>query len=167
MDGTPARANGEGYVRQAQTRLECAGFSWTEDADGFRGVASRSSFQLTKFGYWETFFVFREFEQLDRGSMQEFMREAVRHAFANRTVKLPRGLFAGVATFGVAVAERADDAVIRAVRSETPPRHWAANEIPVVNDRGARRIHYFERTPVWGAAYFKGYRKQIEQFLAP
>jgi hypothetical protein len=155
------------FLRHAQTRLDGAGFSWTDGAEGFRAVATRSSLQLTKFGFWETFFVFREFERLDRGSMQAFVRDAVQYAFANRSVKLPRGLFAGVATFGVALAETADDEAIRAVRSETPPKHWAANEIPVVYDRGARRIHYFEKTPVWGAAYFKGFRRQIEELLAP
>jgi hypothetical protein len=155
------------YLRQVRARLEGAGYSWTDGAGGFLAVATRSSFQLTKFGFWETFFVFREHGQLDRASMQRFMREAVAHAFASRSVSLPRGVFAGVATFGIALAQSVDPTLVQAVRSETPPKHWAANEIPVVYDRGTSQLHYFEKTPVWGAAYFKGFRKQIEQFLAP
>ena len=168
MEGIGEPRSADSYVAQVQTRLERAGYSWTGDAGAsFRAVARTSSFQVTKFGFWDVFFVFREFQRLDSGSMQTFMREALQHALANRGVKLPRGLFAGVAVFGVALADEVDEATVRAVREETPPKHWASAEIPVVYDARARRIHYFEKTPVWGAAYYKGYRKQIEQLLAP
>jgi hypothetical protein len=53
------------------------------------------------------------------------------------------------------------------VREEAPPKHWAANEIPVVYDAATNRLHYFEKTPVWGAAYYKGFRKLIVELLAP
>ena len=51
------------------------------------------------------------------------------------------------------------------VRNDAPPKHRAASEIPVVYDTTQRQLHYFEKTPMWGAAYYKGFRKQIGQFL--
>jgi hypothetical protein len=91
VESTSKPERTDDFLKHAQTRLDGAGFSWTDGAEGFRAVATRSSLQLTKFGFWETFFVFREFERLDRGSMQAFVRDAVQYAFANRSVKLPRG----------------------------------------------------------------------------
>jgi hypothetical protein len=111
--------------------------------------------------------VFRDYQQLDRASLDAFMREAVSFVFQNRRVKLPRGLFTGVTTYGIALAQSVDEETARAVRNETPPKHWAATEIPVVYDARANSLLYFERTPVWGAAYYKGFRKQIEALLSP
>ena len=47
----------------------------------------------------------------------------------------------------------------------TPPKHWASNEIPVVFDLADGNLCYLEKTPVWGAAYFAGFRREIENNL--
>lgn len=161
----------DSYLAQAKSRLVGSSYSWTDsvavEGGSFDAVARRSTVQLTKFGVWESFFVFRHVPRLDPSSMQTFMQEAFRFALEHRASKLPRGLFAGLAVFAVAMSEDVEPETTRRVREQTPPKHWAANEIPVVYEARAPRIHYFEKTPVWGAAYFKGFRKQIEQFLAP
>jgi hypothetical protein len=160
-------ASAEPYLAKVKPRLEGAGYTWIDGAPGFRAVATKKSFQLTKFGMWEDFFVFRDYPQIDRASLAAFMRDAVGYTFANRRVSLPRGLGAGVTTYGVALAASVDAGTAQAVRNETPPKHWAANEIPVVYDVGSNSLYYFERTPMWGAAYYRGFRKQIAALLAP
>jgi hypothetical protein len=166
MEAT-TQAGAESYLTKVRGRLDAAGYAWLDTGGLFTAAARKKRFQLTKFGMWETFFVFRQLGQLDRAGLQALMGGATAFAFENRSVALPRGLFAGMATFGVALAQSVDAATALAVREEAPPKHWAANEIPVVFDAGANRLYYFEKTPVWGAAYHKGFRKQIAELLTP
>jgi hypothetical protein len=164
---TATHSAAESYLTKVKERLDAAGYTWLDTRGLFTAAARKKRFQLTKFGMWETFFVFHEFARLDRAELQSFVRGATDFTFENRSVSLPRGLFAGMVTFGVALAESVDEATARAVRGEAPAKHWAAQEMPVVYDAGAKRLVYFEKTPVWGAAYYRGFRKQIEELLAP
>ena len=131
----------------------------------FPAVAHRSRFELTKFGNCETFFVFEEFDSLSPAEMRRFSAEAFTFAKAARKLKLPCGLFEAVFCFAVAIVDGLDDATAEAVRNEVPQKHWAAGEIPVVYDRAIGQLCYFEKTPMWGAAYYAGFRKQISKFL--
>ena len=51
------------------------------------------------------------------------------------------------------------------IRNVTPKMRWAAAEIPVLFDCITGQLCYFEKTPMWGAAYYRGFRNQIQQFL--
>lgn len=161
------QSGAEAYLAKVKGRLDATGYTWIENAPGFRAVATKKSFQPTKFGMWEDFFVFREYPHVDLATLGAFMRDAVAYTFANRRVSLPRGLGAGLTTYGVSLAGSVDVGTVQAVRNETPPKHWAANEIPVVYDAAANHLYYFEKTPMWGAAYYKGFRKQIAALLSP
>jgi len=155
------------YLAKIRARLESAGYAWLDAGASFAGAARLKRFQLTKFGMWETFFVFREFDRLDPDTLQRFTHEAKVWAFDNRTVGLPRGLFAGLSVFGVALARSLDGRIARSVRESKPRKHWAAIEMPAVYDAGADRLVYFEGTPAWGAAYYSGLRKQLSDLLSP
>ena len=37
--------------------------------------------------------------------------------------------------------------------------------MPIVYDETEGRLYYFEKTPIWGAAYYRGFRKKIRQLL--
>ena len=157
------------WLTEARNRLVAAGFVILDDVSSngriFKTVARRSRFELTKFGFSETFFVFAEFSTLGAGVMRRFSADAFRCAKQYKKIPLPCGLFEGVWCFAVAITQAVDQATQRSVRNEAPPKHWAAGEIPVVYDQVQRRLHYFERTPLWGAAYYAGFRRQIEEFL--
>lgn len=130
-----------------------------------RAVARRTRLELTKFGFSETFFVFREFESISTDSLRRFSSEAFKLARQSKTIPLPRGLFESVWCFAVAVANRVEDAVAVSVRNDAPTKHWAAAEIPVVFHQAERKLYYFEKTPLWGAAYYSGFRSQIQRYL--
>jgi hypothetical protein len=68
--------------------------------------------------------------------------------------------------YAVAMVDGLDAATTDAVKTHAPPRHWAAAEVPVVYDRGSGKLCFFEKTPMWGAAYYRGFRKEIAKFLA-
>jgi hypothetical protein len=157
------------WLTEARNRLVAAGFAILDDVPfngrTFKTVARRSRFELTKFGFYETFFVFAEFSTLNTDVMRPFSADAFRCAKQHKKIPLPCGLFEGVCCFAIAVTQAVDEATQQSVRNEKPPKHWAAGEIPVVYDQVQGKLYYFERTPLWGAAYYAGFRGQIEQFL--
>lgn len=65
----------------------------------------------------------------------------------------------------MAIARAVDERTLASVRSDAPPKHWASAEIPVVYDQGQGNLSYFEKTPVWGSAYYAGFRTEIQRLL--
>jgi hypothetical protein len=150
-------------------RLTSQGYRLTQnqsrEGQGFLLVAHRSGFELTKFGNCETFFVFSEFSTLDPRSLQRFSGLAFKYAMDALSFPLIRGLGNSGYCFPVALVEYLDPATASFIRAEAPPKHWAAGELPVVYEYGAGRLHYFEKTPIWGAAYYAGFRTLIKEML--
>jgi len=157
------------WLNDVRARLQGAGFVVEENVESKSGrfalVCRRTRFSLTKFGMSETFFVFSRFDRLTNASLRAFSADAFRCALDRRKVRLPRGIFESVWCYAVAVAKEADPATLDAVRAEKPAKHWASAEIPVVRDEGAGRLVYFEKTPLWGAAYYAGFRREIRKLL--
>src|SRR5262245_31836356 len=155
------------WFDSAQRRLKDNGFVFLDDSDTgkFRAAARRSRFELTKFGNCETFYIFKEFDYLDADAMRRFSADAFRYAKAHKKCFLPCGLFEAVFSFAVAVAGRVRVEAERILRSEVPPKHWAAAEMWVAYDESRGELFYLEKTPIWGAAYYAGFRKQIRRFL--
>jgi len=158
------------WLYNVRERLTAAGFVPIEGVE-FEGrrfplVARRTRFEITKFGFSENFFTFQEFDTLSVDDMKSFSAAAFRCANKHRKVPLPRGLGESVWSYAVAYALNPDPRLLEFVRSETPPKHWAAAEIPVVYEPALRKLTFFEKTPLWGAAYYAGFRKQIQRVLA-
>ncbi len=158
------------WVNQSLQRLAANGFVIQEGVPlggvALRAVARRSRFELSKFGYCETFFTFLDVPGLSFEGMRRYSAVAFDLALRLRVCGLPCGLFEAVMCFAVAITDGLDVASADRVRNETPPKHWSSMEIPVIYDARQRRLVYFERTPMWGAAYYRGFRNQINQFLA-
>jgi hypothetical protein len=131
----------------------------------FQLAARRSRFQLSKFGNYETFFVFSNLGVPDIGTMTAFSTAAFDYAKRNKKSGLPCGLFEAVACFCVAIVGAAPQDLVYSIRGNTPAKHWSAFEIPVVFDASQGQLHYLEKTPAWGAAYWRGFRKEIEKYL--
>ncbi|MEZ6102810.1 MAG: hypothetical protein R3E01_28035 [Pirellulaceae bacterium] len=132
---------------------------------GIEAIARRTRFEISKFGFSETFFIFRRFDSLNAQALRDFSSNAFRLAKLSKTIPLPCGVFESVWCFAVAVADQVDGTAAESVRNVAPPMHWAAAEIPVIFNQADRRLYYFEKTPLWGAAYYSGFRSQIKRFL--
>jgi len=78
---------------------------------------------------------------------------------------LPPGLFGSVWSFAVAITENLDQMTAQSIRSVAPPKHMSAAEIPAAYDTVTGNLYYFEGTPVWGGAYFDGFRRQLRTYL--
>ena len=133
----------------------------------FAMVARRRRIEPGKMGIADTTLVFQTFPEVGLGTLKDFSAAAFRLASGLGSGGPPRGLGKALICYAVAVTEDVDDATSAAVRGQAPVKHWAANELAVVVALGSNRLHYFERTPLWGAAYYRGFRKTIERFLSP
>jgi hypothetical protein len=157
------------WLTSARNNLSAASFVILDDVshDGrsFPIVARRTRFELTKCGFSESFFIFSEFDRLRISDVREFSEDAYLYAKQHKTIPLPCGLFESVWSYAIALAKSADEPVLDSIRSEAPPKHWASAEIPVVYDQSKRKLFYFEKTPLWGSAYYAGFRKQIVRLL--
>lgn len=160
----------ETWLRAVLQRLSSDGFSVSHNVSfagqEFMAVAHRSRFEVTKFGNWETFFVFGDLQTCETDSVARFSSLAFKYAKKSKSFPLPCGLFEGVCCLAVCVVEALDQSTPDSVRSVIPPKHWAAVEIPVVYDRRQGQLFYFEKTPLWGCAYYEGFRNQIGKYLA-
>lgn len=153
------------WLEQAARKLKAQGYSLSAPAN-FQQVAQRTRFELTKCGFSETFFVFKEFDALDVAGLRRFSKQALEYALSAKKIPLPCGLFESVWCFAVAVVGQLDAETARELREVAPPKHWAAAEIPVAYQSQSQSLVYFEKTPIWGSAYYAGFRSQIKANLS-
>ncbi|MFL6375265.1 MAG: hypothetical protein ACJ73D_11410 [Pyrinomonadaceae bacterium] len=132
---------------------------------GYKYVARRSGFELSKFGMVDRMFTFAEIEHLDAATLWNFSRISFDFANSNKSSPLPNGFLMCLFCFPVILTENVDPSLAEQVRQNSPPKHWAAQEMPVIVDVATGGLVYFESTPLWGAAYFAGMRREIESNL--
>jgi hypothetical protein len=157
------------YIARVRPRLEAEGFVWIDapirDTRSYLAAAKRRRFELTKFGMSTTFFVFERFDRVDTPSLRSFAESAFEFGTRNRGGLLPRGLGEGVFCFAVAVGDGAEEDAIRWVRDEAPPKRWAGAMIPAIVLPASGEVYYLQKTPMWGAAYWKGLRGMAQRIL--
>jgi hypothetical protein len=175
MSLTPGRPDqrspAETYLLAIGPRLSNAGFElrgairapgWT-----FAEVAYRKRFEITKFGVVETFVTIAEAAIATPEELAAFSEGCFRWCDGLRTAKLPRGFGAGLFVLPVVLMPDPSPAVVDAIRSHVPRKHWAGGEVPCLVDLTNQTVHVFARTPVWGAAYWRGFRKLALELLTP
>lgn len=129
-------------------------------------VAHRSGFELTKLGNCENFFVFGELERPSLSELRAFSSLAFDFAMHAKSSNLPCGLFEMINCFAVCCVQSLEARTAETIRTSPPVKHRAAFELPVVYDSSQARLVYFEKTPIWGAAYYRKFRRQINKYLA-
>jgi hypothetical protein len=152
------------WLQTALQRLTADGFTIRQQ-NYFKVVAHRSRFELSKFGNAETYFIFVDFDYLDANAIRRFSADAFNYAVQTKSSSLPCGLFESVWSFAVGIARHTDEMTAQIIRTEAPPSHWSAGEMRVAYDVQRHQLYYYEQTPVWGAAYYAGFRRQILKYL--
>ena len=94
--------------------------------------------------------------------VQDYSARTTKYALDNPHTGLPRGLGRGVLSIPVLVSEDFDDEVKKWITETLAPKHWAAFEFPVLISTRLRQLYYCKKTPVWGAAYYRGFRHFVE-----
>jgi len=125
-------------------------------------VAVRSRFELSKFGKMTRFMLVAKVSGVDASMVQDYSARTTKYALDNPHTGLPRGLGRGVLSIPVLVSEDFDDEVKRWITETLAPKHWAAFEFPVLISTSLRQLYYCKKTPIWGAAYYRGFRRFVE-----
>ncbi len=162
-------SNSDAWLQQVAGRLYTEGFAPLPPEqylpNGFKFAVRRTRFEITKFGMAETFFVFADLPNLMPQSIAGFSNAAYRFAIRSKSVPLPCGIFESVWCYAVAITTGLHPQVAEHIRMIEPPKHWSAGEIPVAVDVATGHICYYEKTPMWGAAYYAGFRREIARCL--
>lgn len=132
---------------------------------GYKYAVRRSRLELSKFGNAEYFFTFAEIPNLTPQKLLGYSGAAFQFALRNKSFPLPCGFFESVFCFAVVITANLHPELARSIRDTAPVKHWAAFEMPIVFDLANGGLYYFEKTPVWGAAYFAGFRREIQTNL--
>ena len=158
------------WIQQVSQRLVMNGFNAMPpekyQPQNFKFAAHRSRFEITKFGMAENFFTFAEIPNLNVGILQQFSATSFAFAKANKSSSMPDGFFSATFSFAVAITANVPAEFADYIRTTAPTKHWSAFEIAAVFDLANGGLYYFTGTPVWGAAYYNGFRKEIQANLA-
>lgn len=162
--------NNNDWLQNVNQKLSSNGFSPLAaekyQSQGFKYVARRSRFEITKFGMAETFFSFTEIPNLTKEILMQYSNTSFKFSNNNRNFPLPNGFFVSTFCYAVAITANLDIQLAQYVKDTAPIKHWSAFEMPVVFDLTDGNLFYFEKTPFWGAAYYNGFRNEIKKNLS-
>lgn len=159
------------YLSTVTQRLKADGFKITENViyedRVFKYVAKRKRSLVQYLSFETVLFIFVTFNSIDWWSLREFSEKCFRYAKKSKSTPFPLGLFESVLCFPVAIVEDIDAAIAEAIRNKEPPRHWRAQEMPVICALKSGHLHYFEGTPTLNALFWNYFREMIRKMLSP
>ena len=158
------------WLRQVSQKLGANGYqpmaAEKYQPQGLKYAMHRSRFEITKFGMAENFFTFAEIPNLTNEVLQQFSTVSIKFAKANKNFPLPNGWFVATFCYAVAITMNLNPQLGQYIRETAPIKHWGAFEMPIVFDLADGALYYFEKTPLWGAAYYNGFRKEVQMNLS-
>jgi hypothetical protein len=170
-------SSADDYLSEITLRLRANGFVINNNIiyknQTFDCVAKRTMYEIDKFGFVATFFIFARFPSLDIVSLKDYSRKSFKYAEHASGIPiaggipLPRGFFFGVWCYSVAIVDDVDTYISETIRSKAPPKHLAACEIPVIYSLASGTLYYYEVSPYWGNFYHNQNRQTINNMLAP
>ncbi len=169
VSGPPVASTSATFLDDLAKRLTAAGFNVRRDFDispyHLDLLAGRTKFELSKFGKMTRFVGASTADQVNATGVQDFSSRLTGYALGNPGTILPRGLGGSVLVVPVLVSEDFDETTKKWVCETLAAKHWAAFEFPALVSIGQSRVYYCKKTPVWGAAYYRGFRKFVESMI--
>ena len=129
-------------------------------------IALKTSLEVSKFGKMTRAITVASLENVDIGTIQSFSMASTKYALDNRGSLLPRGLGGSLLSIPVIVSDDFNMDIKLWMEKTLMEKHWAAFEFPVLISLKDRKIYYCKKTPMWGAAYYKGFRKFVEENIS-
>lgn len=156
----------EAYLETVRDRLSRAGFREESPAFGAVLSARRREVKLTRFGLVETVVAISTGSgRSEPDDLRTLGNDIVGFALDGKT-RIPRGLGSSLVVYPALVVDEASTELRRFVTSYAP-KHWCVMEFPVVVESSSRSLLALEKTPLWGAAYFRKTRREAQDLLAP
>ncbi len=132
---------------------------------GVDRIFKRSRFEAAKFGTVDVYCCAKYFDSAGAGTIKEFSSKMFNLAMKHRS-GAALGFGAMLVVHSLIVLENIPQQIYDEVKQYCP-KHFAANEFPVVVDLAAGYVYYHEQTPLWGSAYYSGFRRQAFEFFSP
>jgi hypothetical protein len=156
----------QGYLESTRSRLHRAGFREEDSPPGALLKARRREIRLSRFGIVETVVAISEVRtEPGPDQLRGFGGDILRSAVEGKT-RIPLGLGSSLVVYPVLVAEGLSDELTGFANSYAP-KHWCILEFPVVVEPGSQQLVIFDKTRVWGAAYYRRTRREARDLLAP
>lgn len=159
-----------GYLEAVGRRLKDEGFAPHPDqprellADQ---VFHKRYLAITKFSLADCFVLpvyVPEAESLTPAWIEAYSADSFAYSLARKSW-LPRGLFGGLEVFPLVVADTVSSEVRQFLGHQYLPKHWAAFEFPSAFELSTGTLHSYQETPLWGAAYFAGFRQRAARYF--
>lgn len=132
----------------------------------FERIYKRSKFETSKFGTVDTYcFVKSVIENASGNVLGAYSSQAFELAAKHRTGR-PLGMGAMLIVYPLLITKNITEELYIYLRNYCPS-HMAAAEFPSVLDIATEYLYYYELTPMWGSAYYNGYRKETYGLYSP
>lgn len=131
-------------------------------------VASVNAVEVTKFGKMSRVVPITSMNNpVTIEMIKDFSASAMRYSLDNRGSDLPRGFGGSVLSVPTIVSDEYREDVKKWISKNRPPRHFAAAEFPVLLSTAVHGVYYYKKTPMWGAVYYRGFRKFVQEIFGP
>jgi len=128
-------------------------------------VFKNSEVKPSKFGRVDTYCCIKYFNEITPDKMIAFSTNMFNLASRHRD-GLPLGFGAMLQVFPVIITDKISNEVYQAILNYCP-KHFAAAEFPSVLDLSTGFLYYYKNTPIWGYAYYDGYRRDSYNYFCP
>jgi DNA-directed RNA polymerase subunit RPC12/RpoP len=130
-------------------------------------VASRTKWEVSKFGRFARFVVVVRLNDPSQDAIAEFSSQA-----ADYGVQTARGGYHGSPIYSqsclvvaVVVTDSARPEVKDWISKEHAERRWKAFDFRVLVSGDDGKVYFCRKTPVWGAAYYRSFADYVERIL--
>jgi len=161
-----------GYIKQYFNSLEqwmsYFGFSsmGVEPNWLFDKSYKRDKVEASKFGKVNTYcFVKYAKEPFDSAKLQQFSSQSFDYAMKYRQ-GMPLGLGGSLVVYPCLIVDKISKEHTEFLGSYLR-KHYSAFEFPGILDISTGIVYCYSKTPMWGALYYSGFRKEIGELYSP
>lgn len=136
------------------------------ESAGTDRVYLRSRIEAAKFGNVDFYVCAKHVPNVTPEWVKAYSSNMFSLANRHRT-GAPLGFGAMLQVFPLLITENITSETANFIKSSYCPKHFAASEFPSVIDLTTGYVYYYESTPIWGYAYYGGYRRDSYAFFSP
>lgn len=157
----------EAYYKLLDQWLNYYGFQNlnVNEQAGADKVYLRSRIEPTKFGNVSFYVCAKHIPNADANAVRDFSSKMYSLAIRHRTGP-PLGFGAMLQVFPLIITENISAELAQFIKTYCP-KHFAASEFPSILDLNTNYLYYYPTTPIWGYAYYSGYRRDCFNFFSP
>jgi hypothetical protein len=136
------------------------------EAAGADKVYLRSRVEPTKFGKLDFYICSKYIPNVTIQALNDFSSKMFSLANRHRS-GMPLGFGAMLQVFPLIITENITNEVANYIKGSYCPKHFAASEFPSIIDLNTGYLYYYGTTPIWGYAYYAGYRRDSFNYFSP